>query len=321
MAQVVKVHGLVVASEVPLHQGRPVVGVRPDLVIAYGSERSIPPELPTGEPLGQHDNPQGGLFSSVTRTADGVLLRCHGVCDLAMDAGATRMVVHRDPDAVPGLESVVLGGMGLATVLMLRGHLLLHASAVSVGGRAVAIVAGSGMGKSTVATLLCDAGGRMVTDDVLRVDLPPTGAVVQRGSSEARLRPSSRVAAPEGAAQRQTPDDRSAVSLPPVDVDELPLDVVVVPYPDRSATEVSVELVSRADALVVVSAFPRLVGWRDPATSGTQFQLLGELVRRVPVVVATLPWGPPFLPDLGAKVLDAVNGQLAVVPAGASGSR
>ena len=321
MAHVVRVHGMVVASEVPLHQGRPVAGARPDLVVAYGSERSIPPEPPTGDPLSQHDNPQGGLFSSVTRTADGVLLRCHGVCDLVMDAGATRMVVHRDPDAVPGLESVVLGGMGLATVLMLRGHLLLHASAVSVGGRAIAIVAGSGMGKSTVATLLCDAGGRMVTDDVLRVDLPPGGAVVQRGSSEARLRPTSRVAAPDGAAQRQTPDDRSAVSLPPVDVDALPLDVVVVPYPDRSATDVSLEPVSRADALVVLSAFPRLVGWREPLTSGAQFQLLGEMVRRVPVVVATLPWGPPFTPDLGARILDALTAQFADQPVGASGSR
>jgi hypothetical protein len=70
-----------------------------------------------------------------------------------------------------GLESVVLGGMGLATVLMLRGHLLLHASAVvrgrggGRGGRQV------GMGKSTVATLLCGSGALMVTDDVLRVDL------------------------------------------------------------------------------------------------------------------------------------------------------
>lgn len=321
MAHVVRVHGLVVASEVALHQGRAVVGARPDLEVVYGPERGIPPVPPEGVSMGRHENPEGGLFSSVTRTSDGVLLRCHGVCDLAMDVGATRVVVHRDPQAVAGLESVVLGGMGLATVLMLRGHLLLHASAVSVEGRAIAVVGRSGMGKSTVATLLCDAGGRMVTDDVLRVDLLPDQVVVQRGSSEARLRPAARAAAPEGAPVRQTPDDRSAVSLPPVDADEVPLDLVVVPYPDRSATDVGIEAVSRADALVILSAFPRLVGWRDPTSTGGQFTLLGELVRRVPVVIATMPWGPPFLPDLGVRLLDALVHHPADEPMGTSGSR
>ena len=321
MAEVVRVHGLVVSSQVPLHQGRPVAGATPDLEVVYGPGRTIPGEPPAGEALGRHERPEGGLFSSVTRTAEGVVLRCHGVCDLVMDRDVTRMVVHRDPAAVVGLESVVLGGMGLATVLMLRGHLLLHASAVAVGGRAVAMVGRSGMGKSTVATLLCEAGGLMVTDDVLRVDLPPDGAVAQRGSSEARLRPSSRVTAPQGAALRQTPDDRAAVRLSAVEADEVPLDVVVVPFPDRAADEVSVEPLSRADALVVLTAVPRLVGWSDRATTGVQFQLLGELVRRVPVVVATMPWGPPFQPHLGARLLEVLAAQASPVPAGATGSR
>jgi hypothetical protein len=317
MPETVRVHGLVVASDVPLNQGAPCFGAPVDLTVTYGPARQIGPDPAEGELLGRHERPEGGLFSSVTRTTDGVLLRCHGVCDLVMDHGATSLVVHVDPRAACGLESVVLGGMGLATVLMLRGHLLLHASAVSVGGEALAVVGRSGMGKSTVATLLCGSGALMVSDDVLRVDLDEGRALVRRGSTEARLRASARSTAPASASLRVTPDERSAVSLPGVDVDELPLRAVVVPYPDRTARDVVVDPVTRADALVILSAFPRLVGWVDPSTSGVQFTLLADLVRRVPTVVARLPWGPPFPDDLGHRLLTA----LAAQPSAASAAK
>lgn len=314
------VHGLLVRSEVPLHQGRPGAGGEPDVRVVRGAPRHVPWDLHEGRLLGRHDRGDGYAFSSVVQTADGFVLRCHGVCDLVMDPDLTLVTVHRDPDAAEGLESVVLGGMGLATVLMLRGHLLLHASAVSVAGRAVAVVGQSGRGKSTVATLLCASGALMVTDDVLRVDLGDGPPVARLGSTEARLRDAARGTAPAGADRRETPDGRSAVALAGAVTDSLPLDVVVVPYPDRDATEVTLERHGRADALVVLSSFPRLVGWVDPATSGRQFRLLADLVRQVPVVTARLPWGPPFLPDLGERLLDALAAQ-RVEGSAVSGSR
>lgn len=317
MLETVRVHGLVVASEVPLHQGLPAPGGAADLTVTYGAPRPVGPLPVDGELLGRHENPEGGLFSSVVRTPDGVVLRCHGVCDLVMDRGTTTVAVHLDPDARAGLESVVLGGMGLATVLMLRGHLLLHASAVAVDGQAVALVGSSGMGKSTVATLLCRSGAQMVTDDVLRVDLEDAATVVRRGSTEARLRPTARVTAPTEAPLRVTPDHRSAVSLPGTDLDAVPLRALVVPYPDRDATGVVVDVLDRADALVALAAYPRLVGWLDPVTSGVQFTALAELVRRVPTVVARLPWGPPFRDDLG----DLLLAGLATHPSGTWGAR
>ncbi len=318
MLETVRVHGLVVASEVPLHQGLPCPGRTADLTVTYGGPRPVGPLPVDGELLGRHENPAGGLFSSVVRTRDGVVLRCHGVCDLVMDHGTTTMVVHLDPGAEAGLESVVLGGMGLATVLMLRGHLLLHASAVAVSGEAIAVVGSSGMGKSTVATLLCRTGtAQMVTDDVLRVDLEDVRTLVRRGSTEARLRPTARVTAPTEARLRVTPDHRSAVSLPGTDLDAVPLRALVIPYPDRHATGVVVDALGRADALVAHASFPRLVGWLDPVTSGLQFTGLAELVRRVPTVVARLPWGPPFRDDLG----DLLLAGLAAHPSATSGAR
>lgn len=316
-----KVHGLVVHSEVPLLQGRPTDDAPPDVVIVRGPQRHVGQEAHPGQLLGRHVRDSESAFSSVVRTGDGFVLRCHGVCDLVMDRALSRVTVHSDPDSPADLESVVLGGMGLATVLMLRGHLLLHASAVVLPtGGAVAVVGQSGQGKSTVATLLCGAGALMVTDDVLRVDLPGDRALVRLGSTEARLRETARVAAPAGRARRETADGRSAVALAGAGSDEVPLDVVVVPYPDRGADEVSLERHTRADALLLLSSFPRLVGWVDPPTSAQQFRHLGDLVRRVPVVTARLPWGPPFRPDLGERLLHALATQPLELSTG-SGSR
>jgi hypothetical protein len=69
------------------------------------------------------------------------------------------------------------------------------------------------------------------------------------------------------------------------------------------ASAVDVRWLARPDALVLLSSYPRVLGWRDPETLGQQFSQLAELVRRVPVGVATVPWGPPFPPETAAALL------------------
>jgi len=60
-------------------------------------------------------------------------------------------------------------GTILALILGLQGEHPLHASAVAVDGRAIAIAGASGSGKSTLAAKLCIAGASFVTDDLLRL--------------------------------------------------------------------------------------------------------------------------------------------------------
>lgn len=50
------------------------------------------------------------------------------------------------------------------------------------------------------------------------------------------------------------------------------------------------------------------MGWRDPAALDHAFQALADLVESVPVFEATIPWGPPFRPDVLALLLDEVGG-------------
>jgi hypothetical protein len=72
------------------------------------------------------------------------------------------------PETMP-LEDVALYLLGpvLGIVLYLRGALCLHASAVAMGGRAVAFVGDSGAGKSTTAAAFARLGYPVLAEDVV----------------------------------------------------------------------------------------------------------------------------------------------------------
>ena len=76
-------------------------------------------------------------------------------------------------DVHPGAEmcSVRLGVLGPAfsRLLVQRGDYVVHASAVVIGGKAVAFIGASGTGKSTLAAALCRRGHRLLCDDLLRL--------------------------------------------------------------------------------------------------------------------------------------------------------
>jgi HprK-related kinase A len=81
---------------------------------------------------------------------------------------------HELPEALPlplsqGLLAAEMG-MNLQVALGWRQQLLLHASAVERGGRAVLMVGTSGSGKSTLAALLGEQGWRFMGDEFTLLD-------------------------------------------------------------------------------------------------------------------------------------------------------
>lgn len=68
-------------------------------------------------------------------------------------------------------------GRVFALVLHQSDRLVLHGSAVSIGGRAVGFLAEKGTGKSTIALAMVRAGARLITDDTLAV-CSRTGSVL-----------------------------------------------------------------------------------------------------------------------------------------------
>ena len=274
------------------------------LRLERGPTRPVPNEVPRGALVADFEGPQGRLYCAV-RHDEGFTLRFFGVCDVQLDADLTLGEVSHHPDAPPGMAEVLLAGTTLAFVLTMLGRCVLHASAVEVGGRALAFVGHSGMGKSTLALAACAAGARLIAEDVLAIVVHENGVDCLPGNTDMRLRKSalSLLQGVPDATRFQTPDGRQGVR-PNLSGDEsIRLDTVVIPRPMRSANELSVVRLPAVEALFRLMNFPRVDGLIEPGVVRTQFQGSGVVARSVPVLVAEVPWRQPLQPNLGRDLL------------------
>ncbi|MDF2384428.1 HprK-related kinase A [Nostoc ellipsosporum NOK] len=135
------------------------------------------------------------------------------------------------PDAAPlplaqGLLAAEMG-MNLQMALAQRRFLLLHASAVERGGKAVLLTGISGAGKSTLAALLMARGWRLMGDEFVLID-PATGlahgfprlislknqaiAVVRAALPDARFGPLL-PGTPKGDIRHLVPDARAIAAM------------------------------------------------------------------------------------------------------------
>lgn len=307
-------YGLRIESELPLHQNRWVPRDEPPDVI-----------IRVGEPMASTDHPPPGhvlfelevgrrLYCATSRDDGRYVLRCHRTCDFVIDAGLRDVTVHVVSGADPELASVLVTGTLLSFLLELRGHVVLHASAVDVGGVAVAFVGATGMGKSTMAALMCADGAALVTDDVLRLDVDDSdrAPTCHAGATELRLRKAaghlaSRFIEPVGT--RRTVDGRVALQLSGATRPGPPLAGIIIPVPDHGGARRTpeVERLDTMNAMLTLLRFPRLLGWRDRPTINRHFHQLADVVGRVSVHVVNMPWGPPFPDGIAAAVLGALG--------------
>jgi hypothetical protein len=303
-------HGLRVDSDtaLPLPMATSGDGQRDDLVLRRRPDQAVPTTDPDGDPIARACDRDGTAFYSIAGDDNRTRLRYPGLCEFAGKAGMRDVGVTLAPGRDPGVIPVLASGMLLALHLRLRGELVLHASAVGVGEAALAFVGASGMGKSTMATVLCGAGHPLLTDDVLCVQLRPDRVMVHPGSTETRLRDPAQPLA-NGLPGRRTADGRLAVAPGSLAGRPLLLAACVVPLPSRECDRVQVRQLSGASALMLLSRFPRIPGWTQPATLAREFEQLADLVTRVAVFEARIPWGPPFARDLTSDGfgLDAVQ--------------
>jgi hypothetical protein len=131
-----------------------------DILIRAGS---VPARLE--EPLhsGRAWETQKGLF----------LLRVTGVAQFLIRQGR-EIVFDADATCEPRTVALYLLGTCFAILLQQRGNLVLHASAIAAGGRAVLFCGRSRAGKSTLAAMLCRRGYPLLNDDVCNLT-PATG--------------------------------------------------------------------------------------------------------------------------------------------------
>lgn len=80
-----------------------------------------------------------------------------------------------------------LVNFAVSAALFQKGEEPLHATVVEIGSRAVGLVGPSGAGKSTLAAYLIGRGGRLVTDDMLRVTFEGDAAQAHLGPNRLKL--------------------------------------------------------------------------------------------------------------------------------------
>ena len=107
----------------------------------------------------------------------------------------SEIIVDLVPDADEHMARLPLVGVVMAVALHQRGFLVLHGSAVNVGGEAIAFIGNKGHGKSTMAATLYSRGHSLLTDDVVAIDMrSDSGTFVLPGCPQFKLWPDSAAA-------------------------------------------------------------------------------------------------------------------------------
>jgi len=144
-------------------------------------------QAPLPAPFHTWARPDAAPWTEFHRTPNGYLLRFPGMADFEVSADARQVTCH----PVPGTTDAVVQHLYLNQVrplaLSKQGKLVFHASAVEIDGGAIAFVAESGRGKSTLAASFASDGFRFLTDDGLIVEPAAQGHVVLPSHPSIRL--------------------------------------------------------------------------------------------------------------------------------------
>jgi len=210
------------------------------------------------------------------------------------------------------LEDAVtyLSGPVLAFVLRLRGVVSLHASAVAIEGRAVALVGSPGAGKSTISAAFAKSGYAVLSDDVVALIEKGGCFRVQPGYPRVNLWPDAVRAlfGSEDALPRITPTwDKRFL---PLDQDKflfepqaLPLGVVYV-LRSREAARSACRIgpASPPSAMITLVANTYLNYLLDKKMRSKEFGVLGRLVNSVAVRFVDSPDGTSQLGELAQAI-------------------
>jgi hypothetical protein len=279
-----------------------------DVEVVIGATKPVGQDAPG--PVVAELKSGGRSFYTAYRAADGYLVRFHGTCEMHVSADGRRVVCEPGPGCDQGLLGVLVAGTGTALLLTLRGHAVLHGSAVRLGGQTVLFAGWSGKGKTTMAALCCASGAELVCDDVVTL-VSDGGQVSCMGlGNELRLREVAAGIAdlfpPPGPPRRRTADGRLAIRPARASEEVNAISAVVVPQPSREATAVTIKVVPPPTAAVALLGNARVPAMVPLDLQTAYFTAVADLVSTVPVVEATVPWGPPWATSVVAQLMDAL---------------
>ena len=154
--------GLNIESDLPLPSFLAGDGSEPDVTINVGSVVDPPPTAT-----------QVTEWAWVNPTA---VWLAPDTGDRFCIEGGRQVTYQSHPTSSDAARLVYLLASGFGALLHQRGFLTLHAGAIATEDGAVGFLGRSGIGKSTTTSGLVDAGYRLVTDDILALNVKPDAA-------------------------------------------------------------------------------------------------------------------------------------------------
>jgi hypothetical protein len=242
----------------------------------------------------------------------GIRLRYDDGTVFVIDEGGSRVwAVWPESLTLEDTVTYLLGPV-LAFVLSLRGITCLHASALSVDGRAVALAGPSGAGKSTTAAAFAGRGFRVLTDDLLALGEAHGKVIAHPGYPRLRLWPEASVIlyGDPDALPPLTPNwDKRYLDLQsnPSKFEHQPLHLSSIYLLDECRDDSkapSVESLTASAALLGLLANSRGHCHWDRQSRRREFGVLGRLVGCVPVKRVIGRAGSQTLPDLCDVILE-----------------
>lgn len=210
---------------------------------------------------------------------------------IAVNAQGSRVWASWPEGATVEDTATYLLGPTVGFVLRLRGITCLHASAVVVEDRAIALVGPAGSGKSTTAAVFARLGHPVLTDDVLALVDQGGRFMAQPAYPRVRLWPESVAGlfGSEGALPRITPGwDKRYLDLNDrrfgFQHDPLPLAAIYFLDEDRDySAPTRIEAVTAQEGLMSLVANTYANYLLDKPMRAREFEVLGRLAERVPL--------------------------------------
>lgn len=250
------------------------------------------------------------------RTGEYLMRYINGLT-FCLDATIQRVLVScAQPMSHAQVCSFLLGPvMGIA--LRMRGTTCLHASAVEIGGRAVTFVGIMGAGKSTTAAIFAQRGHPVLADDIVTLEKCASGFVTRPAYPFLNL-PSDSMGVVFGTNYAIERADSEGEKT------QVMLDGKALQFQDQALPLGSIYILERANRLAAAridpirpqEAFIQLASHTyankilDQEMRSREFQIIGELMKSIPVRRLIAPEGAHGIESLYRMILEDVLSEL-----------
>ena len=312
------IYGLGVTSNKAI-PGVPVSPVTTtDLRISFGSLPAWLHDVSTTQIetsyVADHKDECGNPMLRVFRVRDGEYYRFSYAdrTEFVLDHGATEIWAEwPDPLTLEDAATYLLGPI-MGFVMLLRGVVCLHASAIAIDNKAIAVLGPAGSGKSTTAAAFSERGHSILAEDVVTLDDRGDQFLIRPAYPCIRLWPTSVKAlyGSETHLPKLTPNWEKRY----LDLTERPEQFQRQPLPlaaiyqlgDRSDDEAApfVKPVERAEGLIALVANTYSTKLMDRQMRAREFELLTRVLRKVPLRRVTPHADPSRIPELCDSILN-----------------